>query len=75
MEEEQSLAMNKLDSLIDGCRRRDPRAQRELYDKLAPGMLAVCQRYMTSFAASGIAPATTGQPIFTIPAFSTATSA
>lgn len=46
MEEEQSLAMNKLDSLIDGCRRRDPRAQRELYNKLAPQMLAVCQRYM-----------------------------
>lgn len=40
------MAMNKLESLIEGCRRREPRAQRELYDKLAPAMLAVCQRYM-----------------------------
>ena len=37
---------SKLESLIDGCRRREPRAQRELYDKLAPAMFAVCQRYM-----------------------------
>ena len=37
---------SKLESLIEGCRRREPRAQRELYDKLAPAMLAVCQRYM-----------------------------
>lgn len=37
---------SKLESLIEECRRREPRAQRELYDKLAPAMLAVCQRYM-----------------------------
>ncbi len=46
MEEEQSLAMNKLESLIERCCKSDPRAQKELYDKLAPGMLAVCQRYL-----------------------------
>lgn len=37
---------SKLESLIERCCKSDPRAQKELYDKLAPGMLAVCQRYM-----------------------------
>ena len=37
---------NNLESLIEGCRRHDPRAQRGLYDLLAPSMLSLCQRYM-----------------------------
>ena len=35
-----------LEKLIEGCRRHDPRAQKDLYELMAPGMLAVCQRYM-----------------------------
>lgn len=37
---------SKIESLIEGCRRHDPKAQKELYDKLAPAMMAVCRRYM-----------------------------
>jgi RNA polymerase sigma-70 factor (ECF subfamily) len=34
--------------IINGCRRRDPRAQRELYDRLAPMAMGVCMRYTHS---------------------------
>ncbi|MBO4571722.1 MAG: sigma-70 family RNA polymerase sigma factor [Bacteroidales bacterium] len=34
--------------LIDGCRRNDRRAQKQLYDLYAPRMLAVCMRYTGS---------------------------
>ena len=32
--------------LIEGCRRKDRTAQRALYDRFAPKMLAVCCRYV-----------------------------
>lgn len=32
--------------MIEGCRRGDRKAQRELYDRFAPKMLVVCKRYM-----------------------------
>ncbi len=31
--------------LVDGCKRRDDKAQRELYDTLAPMAMGVCMRY------------------------------
>ncbi len=31
--------------IVEGCRRRDPRSQRALYDALAPMALGVCMRY------------------------------
>lgn len=34
------------DQIIEGCRKGDRRAQKELYDSLAPKMYAVCLRYM-----------------------------
>ncbi len=34
-----------IDSLLDGCKRGDRRAQENLYRTLAPRMLAVCMRY------------------------------
>lgn len=37
---------SNLERLIGGCKRQNPRAQRELYGQLAPVMLAICQRYM-----------------------------
>lgn len=37
---------NNLESLIEGCRKHDPKAQKGLYELLAPSMLAVCRRYM-----------------------------
>lgn len=37
---------NSLDSLIEGCRHSDPKAQREMYGVLAPRMFAVCRRYV-----------------------------
>jgi len=37
---------NSLESLIEGCRRSDSKAQRELYEILAPRMFAVCRRYV-----------------------------
>lgn len=37
---------NTLESLIQGCKKQDPKAQRGLYDLLSPAMLAVCMRYM-----------------------------
>ncbi|MDH5609431.1 MAG: sigma-70 family RNA polymerase sigma factor [Cyclobacteriaceae bacterium] len=32
--------------LLDGCRRGDPKAQRALYERVAPRMLGVCFRYV-----------------------------
>ena len=32
--------------LIDGCRKGDRKSQKELYDRFAPKMMAVCLRYM-----------------------------
>lgn len=37
--------MNDLE-LIAGCKRRDRKAQRELYTVYAPGMMSVCHRYV-----------------------------
>ena len=37
---------DNLENLIEGCKKRDPKAQRGLYDFLAPRMLAVCRRYV-----------------------------
>ncbi|MEM9325362.1 MAG: sigma-70 family RNA polymerase sigma factor [Bacteroidota bacterium] len=34
------------DELYEGCRRRKPKAQKALYDNLAPKMLGVCLRYL-----------------------------
>jgi RNA polymerase sigma-70 factor, ECF subfamily len=34
------------EALINGCRKRHRQAQRELYDWLAPKMLALCRRYI-----------------------------
>lgn len=34
------------EELINGCRKGKPSAQRKLYDRLAPKMLAVCMRYV-----------------------------
>ena len=34
--------------LIERCRRREPRAQKLLYDRFAPKMLGVCRRYVTA---------------------------
>jgi RNA polymerase sigma factor (sigma-70 family) len=34
------------DELVAECRRGNPRAQRVLYDRLAPKMMAVCLRYL-----------------------------
>lgn len=35
-----------LEFLIEGCKKHDPRAQRALYEQLAPKMLALCNRYL-----------------------------
>lgn len=32
--------------IVEGCRRRDRQAQRQLYDALAPKVLGVCVRYL-----------------------------
>ena len=37
---------NTLESLIEGCKKQDPKAQKGLYDLLAPAMMAVCLRYI-----------------------------
>lgn len=37
---------NTLESLIEGCKKHDPKAQKGLYDLLSPAMLAVCMRYI-----------------------------
>ena len=34
-----------LTQIVEGCRRRDPRSQRALYDALAPMAMGVCMRY------------------------------
>ena len=34
------------DELCEGCRKRKPKAQKALYDTLAPRMLGVCLRYL-----------------------------
>ncbi|PJJ53345.1 RNA polymerase sigma factor [Hymenobacter chitinivorans] len=41
-----SLAQLSETDLLAECRRGNPRAQKVLYDRLAPGMLAVCLRYL-----------------------------
>ncbi len=41
------MSMNELD-LIKACIAKDPRAQRILYDKHAPMLMAVCRRYCSS---------------------------
>lgn len=33
-------------ALIKGCKKNKPAAQRELYERFAPGMMAVCYRYV-----------------------------
>ena len=40
------VAVKNLEPIIEGCRKQDAKAQRALYELLAPQMLAVCQRYM-----------------------------
>lgn len=35
-----------MDKIVLGCQRRDARAQRRLYDALAPRMLGLCMRYV-----------------------------
>lgn len=37
---------NDYSKVIDGCLKRDPEAQRELYRSFAPKMMAVCRRYI-----------------------------
>ena len=37
-----------LEDLIRGCRRGDPKAQRELYNRLSRRMLGICVRYVSS---------------------------
>ncbi len=34
--------------MLDGCRRKDPKSQRRLYEQFASTMLAVCHRYARS---------------------------
>lgn len=34
-----------IDSLLEGCKRREPKAQENLYKTLAPRMMGVCMRY------------------------------
>ncbi|UOQ72777.1 RNA polymerase sigma factor [Hymenobacter cellulosilyticus] len=41
-----SLSALSETDLVAECRRGNPRAQKVLYDRLAPGMLAVCLRYL-----------------------------
>ncbi|HEY8387944.1 MAG TPA: sigma-70 family RNA polymerase sigma factor [Parasegetibacter sp.] len=36
------------DTILEGCLRNDPAAQRELYNRYSPKMLAVCYRYSHS---------------------------
>ncbi len=36
-----------LDEMIRGCRKGDPKAQRELYNRLSRRMLGICVRYVT----------------------------
>lgn len=37
-----------LEYIVSGCRRRQPAAQKMLYDRFAPAMLGVCMRYAHS---------------------------
>lgn len=39
-----------LDELINGCRKQDARAQKQLYERLSPRMYAVCLRYVKDAA-------------------------
>jgi len=34
------------DKLLEGCQKREPRAQKALYEKFAPAMFAICLRYV-----------------------------
>ncbi|MCS6974884.1 MAG: sigma-70 family RNA polymerase sigma factor [Cyclobacteriaceae bacterium] len=47
-----SLSVNRMsdEELISGCRRRNARAQQQLYERFAPKMYAVCCRYLTNRA-------------------------
>ena len=36
--------------IVEGCRRRDAKAQRALYDEMAPMAMGVCMRYAKSRA-------------------------
>ena len=39
----------KMDSvLLEGCRRGDPAAQRELFNRFSPRMFSVCRRYVSN---------------------------
>jgi RNA polymerase sigma-70 factor (ECF subfamily) len=40
----------KEESLIDGCRRGDNKAQRQLYEQYSPKMLSICRRYVSDLA-------------------------
>ncbi len=37
------------ETLVERCRKDDPKAQRELYDRFAPKILVVCKRYVTRY--------------------------
>ena len=36
-----------LETLLEQCKREERKAQKELYERFAPAMLAVCRRYVT----------------------------
>ena len=36
---------NEYTRMVEGCRRRDAKAQRALYDAMAPMAMGVCMRY------------------------------
>lgn len=38
--------MNEIDSIIEGCKKGDPRMQQELYKRYSPRFYAICCRYM-----------------------------
>ena len=35
--------------IIQGCRKKDPKAQKALYDKYSPKMFGVCRRYLKNY--------------------------
>lgn len=37
-----------MEQLVEGCKRKDPKAQRSLYDEYAPKLLGLCMRYTHS---------------------------
>ena len=46
MSSTQAMSMS-YEQMVDGCRRHDAKAQRALYDELAPMAMGVCMRYCT----------------------------